>query len=165
MDIGTVFIWNSYPFNKEKDSKDRWFVYLGEYNPSPDPFDQTFNILIVMPTTTTKLEYYELSGYRENHLYIRFSPDEGFGFSKPCVLDLTYFSDDVKKHVFEKYLSRGEILIKGRISTSRLREIYQKIFTSTGYPRILKCQICNNLRSAGIDGLPMPPKSKRKQQH
>jgi len=165
MEIGSVFIWVSYPFNHEKDPKDRWFVYLGEYRESNDPFDKTSSIFVVIPTTTSRIEYYEPGGYRENHLFVMFTPEEGFGFSKKCILDLTHFEPVVEKHVFDKFLERGTILKQGEISTSRIREIYEKICISSGYSMILKKKIRHNLTTAGISGLPVPKRKNRKRKH
>jgi len=44
--------------------------------------------MIIAPTTTTQLHYYDLGEPRAEHLYVRFCPNDGFGFISECILDL-----------------------------------------------------------------------------
>jgi len=72
MKIGDVFFWDQYPYNAEGEHKKRWFVYLGEYKENPDPLDTDSPVMIIAPTTTTQLHYYDLGEPRAEHLYVRF---------------------------------------------------------------------------------------------
>jgi len=154
MNVGDVFLWDKYPYNAEGEHKARWFVFLGEYKESPDPFDDTAPVMIIAPTTTTQLPYYEPGESRAGHPHIRFYPDEGFGFTSECILDLAYADVVVRKTDFQKQEGSGRIEGKGHLTTARLKAIYEKIHDSRGYSPKLKHQIRENLNNAGITGLP-----------
>lgn len=162
MNVGDVFLWDPYPHNTEGEHKARWFVYLGEYRESPDPFDDTAPIMIIAPTTTTQLHYYEPGESRAGHPHIRFDPDEGFGFTSECILDLAKEDVVVRKTDFQKQEELGRIEKKGQLTTARLRDIYGKISNSRGYSPKLKHQVRENLSNAGITGLPRLPRRRKK---
>ncbi|GAB6280224.1 MAG: hypothetical protein STSR0007_02830 [Thermovirga sp.] len=154
MNVGDVFLWDQYPHNTEGEHKARWFIYLGEFKESPDPFDDTVPVMIIAPTTTTQLHYYEPGESRAGHPHIRFTPKEGFGFTSECILDLAKADVVVRKTNFQKQEESGRIEGKGHLTTARLKEIYGKIYDSRGYSPKLKHQIRENLNNAGVAGLP-----------
>jgi hypothetical protein len=161
MNIGDVFFWDQYPYHAEGKHKKRWFVYLGEFKENQDPLDEDSPIMIIAPTTTTQLHYYDLGEPRAEHLYVRFCPNDGFGFISECILDLAEADIVVHKTDFQKQEKSGLIEKKGQLSTSKLREIYRKIWDSKGYSWKLKYQIRANLNEVGITGLPKLRKPKR----
>jgi hypothetical protein len=130
MNVGDVFLWNKYPHNVEGEHKARWFVYLGEYKESLDPFDDTIPVFIIAPTTTTQLHYYEPGESRARHPHVRFYPEEGFGFTSECILDLAYADVVVRKTDFQNQEESGRIEGKGCLNTARLKKIYGKICDS-----------------------------------
>lgn len=159
MDVGDVFTWDQYPYSNEE-TKRRWFVYLGEYKDNPDPFDDTSSIMIIAPTTTTQTQYYEPGERRAENPFVRFSPNEGFGFTEECILDLAHGDLVIPQDIFLKDVESQKIQIKGKLSDQKLREIYDKIYHSRGYSLMLKLQIHDNLNKAGISNLPKPKRRK-----
>lgn len=160
MDVGDVFTWDQYPYSNEE-TKRRWFIYLGEYKDTPDPFDNTSSIMIIAPTTTTQTQYYEPGEMRAGIPFVRFSPNEGFGFTEECILDLAHRGLVIPQDIFLENLESQKIQIKGKISDQKLREIYDKIYHSRGYPLMLKRRIHENLNKTGISNLPKPKREKR----
>jgi hypothetical protein len=70
MRVGDIYIWHSYPHQKDGEVKDRWFLFLGEVR--NDPFDDDSAVYVVFPT---KVRTKSLSS-----IPIHFPP-----FSKPFV--------------------------------------------------------------------------------
>lgn len=155
MNVGDVFLWKKYPYNKEGISKPRWFVYLGEYRETEDPLDEITPVMIIAPTTTSQLHYYVPGEPREKHPYVRFTPQEGFGFASECILDLHVSDIVIEKIIFRNCERAGNIVLKGILDDQKLREIYKKIYSSSGYSPKLKRQIRQNFNHAGITGLPL----------
>lgn len=164
MKPGSVFLWENYPFQKDGESKNRWFVYLGETK--PDPLETDPNMInIIAPTTTALVEFYEESRERHAHPHIKFEPLPKMGFTHVCILDLFYSPESSSRAVFQKYIDRGEIQVKGAISEGFLREIYEKICSpssNTAYSQKLKLDIYHNLNAIGITGLSRPERNRRK---
>ena len=131
MKTGDVFTWDQYPYHAEGEPKRRWFVYLGEYKESSDPFDET--IMIIAPTTTTQIQYYELHEPRAWNPHVRFAPDDGFGVISECILDLSREHIVVPESVFQSNENSGHINVQGKVANVRLGVIYEKIRLSTGY--------------------------------
>ncbi len=88
---------------------------------------------------------------------VRFYPEEGFGFTSECILDLAYADVVVRKTDFQNQEESGRIEGKGCLNTARLKEIYGKICDSEGYSPKLKHQIRTNFNKAGISRLPELP--------
>ncbi|MDD4439803.1 MAG: hypothetical protein PHS04_17480 [Tissierellia bacterium] len=160
MVIGDVFVWEQYPYNYEGKQKRRWFIYLGAYRYTPDPLNSDYPVMIIAPTTTTQTHYYEIGSSRSTHPHVRFKPEENFGFSAECVLDLA-IENIVAEHILMKAEKDGQIEIKGNLPHTKLREIYTKICDSQGYSPIAKRQIRDNLNRAGVTGLPKVKRRKR----
>ena len=164
MRIGNVFCWKNYPFQKDGETKDRWFICLGETK--PDPLETNPELIaIIAPTTTAQVEYYEEGQERHTHPYIRFEPMPEMGFTRSCVLDLFYSPESPSKAVFQNYFNKGEIQTVGEIPENFLRAIYEKICSPsymTAYSPKLKRDIHDNLNTIGITGLPLPERHKRK---
>ena len=158
MKTGSVFLWENYPFQKDGKPKDRWFVYLGETK--PDPLETNPDLIaIIAPTTTALADFYEEGRERRLHPHIKFEPLPEFGFTHVCVLDLSYSPESSSKAVFQRYVNKGEIQVKGAIPASSLREIYGKICSPSSnsfYSYRLKLDIHHNLNAIGITGLPLP---------
>ena len=152
LELGDVFTWEQYPYHIEGEPKRRWFVYLGEYKENPDPFEG--NVMIIAPTTTTQIHYYEPRESRARNPHVRFTPEDGFGFAAESVLDLSNEHIVVAKSVFRS--NETSINVRGKVSHARLRLIYEKIRASTGYSPKSKAQIYENLKHAGISGLQPP---------
>jgi len=161
MKIGDVFSWDQYPYNVEGKHKKRWFVYLGEYKENPDPLDKDSPVMIIAPTTTAQLHYYNPGEPRAEHPHVRFYPKDGFGFVSECILDLAEADVVVRKTDFQNQEQLGFMEKKGQVTTSRLKEIHKKISNSKGYSWKLKYQIRENMNKIGITGLPKLPKPKR----
>ena len=72
MKTGSVFCWKNYPFQKDGEPKDRWFVYLGEIK--PDPLETNPELVaIIAPTTTAQVEFYEGGRERCAHPHVNSS--------------------------------------------------------------------------------------------
>lgn len=159
MKVGTVFYWEAYPYPIEGEEKRRWFVYLGEYSDNLDPhFGPAW---IIAPTTTTQLHHYEPGGLRADFPRVYFRPEDGFGFTTECVLDLSDARLVISLDVFRKNIETQKIKVCGRISDKKLRLIYEKIRDSRGYSFILKEVIHDNLNRAGLTGLKRPRQRRR----
>ena len=150
MEVGTVFLWDNFPFSKLSGSsiKPRWFIYLGKTTITSSP------IFVFLGTTTTQLHYYESNGERCGHLFIKFGEGE-FGFEKDCVLDLDKdLYVQIKESIFLSF--EEDINIKGKLSEQKLREIYNLILKSRRIPKIIKRDIHHSFNMAGISGLRKP---------
>ena len=78
MQLGSVFIWNSFPFRKEGKEKNRYFVYFGESHYPDNP------VKVFLITTTSKVNEYE-EGDRKNHIHYKFKAGY-FGFVEQHIL-------------------------------------------------------------------------------
>ncbi len=161
MRVGDIYIWHSYPRQKDGEIKDRWFLFLGEVRNVP--FDDDPSIYVVSPTATTRLEYYEQGAHREKHLYFCFRKDSGFGFEKDCILDVTLPPEHWPKRIFLDFESKGLIEKKGELPKDILEKIYNKILLSSAYSYIEKENIKRNLnQELGLTGLRKPSRRRRK---
>ena len=162
MKTGSVFCWKNYPFQKDGEPKDRWFVYLGETK--PDPLETNPELIaIIAPTTTAQVEFYEEGRERCARPYVKFEPLPELGFTRVCILDLSYSPESSSRAVFQRYINEGEILEKGALPQNALREIYEKICTAqSAYSPKLKLDIHNNLNVIGITGLSLPERHKKR---
>ena len=150
MEVGAVFIWQSFPFSKftQIEIKPRWFVYLGKTSIISSP------IFVLLATTTTQLHHYERGGERNDHSIAKFRSGE-FGFEQDCVLDVGWsFYADIPESVFIEY--KADIDIKGRLPEQRLREIYNLILKSERIAKKVKKDIHHSFNMAGIEGLKKP---------
>ena len=155
-----MFTWDQYPFITEGRRKRRWFIYLGVYRENPDPFDESGTIMIIAPTTTTQTHYYEPDQPRSKIPHIKFAPEEGFGFVSTCVLDLGSEHIVVREPIFQRAEKDGAIKIRGKLTKSKVKQIYRKLVESPGYSPRSKRQIYENLKNAKVDGLKPPSRRK-----
>lgn len=163
MQVGCVFLWGNYPFQKDGEVKNRWFIYLGESKSDPLETDEAL-IFVIAPTTTSLLDFYEEGCERCKHPYVRFEPLPEHGFTHPCVLDLAYPPAFLTRADFRSFMERGEIHEKGNLFAHDLKLIYEKLCSSSGsaYSYKLKQDIRSNLNALGITGLPQPVRKARK---
>ena len=95
----------------------------------------------------------------------KFEPLPELGFTRVCVLDLSYSPESSSRAVFQRYIDEGEIQEKGAIPENLLRTIYEKICSpssNTAYSYKLKLDIHNNLNAIGITSLSLPERSRGK---
>lgn len=160
MKVGAVFYWENFPYPVEGKEKRRWFVCLGEYSDDPDPLAEA--AWLIAPTTTTQLHHYEPGGSRADSPRVYFRPKEGFGFTAECVLDLSEARIVIPLDVFRENLETQKITICGQVSNEKLRYVYEKICVSRGYSPKLKKIIHDNFNFAGITGLSLPRRTRRR---
>lgn len=156
MEIGCVFRWKDFPFQKDGETKDRWFIYLGESK--SDPLETNDHLIqVIIPTTTANVDLYAEWGDRNNRPHVIFDDKRGFGFACTCVLDLLHEPQALSKQDFNKYIAEGGIQEKGKISHEYLKFVYEAICSPvSGYSMKVKKDIRQNLNTAGITGLTMP---------
>ncbi|GHT00389.1 hypothetical protein AGMMS50276_26050 [Synergistales bacterium] len=135
-------------------------------NLTEDPLETNDDMVILLThTTTTQLHYYEEGNERCFHPYVRFKPNEGFGFVAECLIDLSLDPDIQSKTFWDDLESKGEIEEKGRISKAKLKQIYCTLCShrsSMEYSPIIKRKIRASLVSLGIKDLPVVEKRKKK---
>ena len=146
MQLGSVFIWNSFPFRREGKEKSRYFVYFGESHYPDNP------IKVFLITTTSRIYHYEEEGARKSHNYCRFKPGS-FGFVEESILDVDFYYD-IDKEVFEKY--KEDIEEKGILPEPILKNIYYLILQSKNISMKVKQDIHYNYNLEGITGLKKP---------
>lgn len=95
MQLGSVFIWNSFPFRREGKEKNRYFVYFGESHYPDNP------VKVFLITTTSRIYHYEEEGARKDHNYYRFIAGS-FGFVEDSILDVDS-PYNIEKKDFEDY--------------------------------------------------------------
>jgi hypothetical protein len=158
---GSVFLWKNYPFQEDREVKNRWFICLGEEK--SDPLETNAELIfIIAATTTSQVEFYEEYRERGAHPHIKFDPRPDLGFTSSCILDLFFEPDVLAKAAFQKYVNQGEIEEKGLLSEAELRNVYEKICSSSAYSPILKKTIQHNFRAVGIAGLAEPERRRKK---
>jgi hypothetical protein len=150
MQLGSVFVWNNFPFREEGKVKNRYFVYFGESHYPDNP------IKVFLITTTSRIYHYEEEGARKNHNYYRFKAGS-FGFIEDSILDLDSYYDIDKKE-FEKY--KGDITEQGKLPKDILINIYNLILKSKKISIKVKQDIHDNYNLEGIKGLKKPKRKK-----
>jgi len=146
MQLGSVFIWNSFPFRREGIEKNRYFVYFGESNYPDNP------VKVFLITTTSKTYYYEEEGARKNHNYYRFKTGF-FGFVEESILDVDSYYN-IEKKDFEYY--KEDLEEKGKLPEPILKNIYNLILKSKNISMKVKQDIHTNYNLEGITGLKKP---------
>lgn len=148
MEVGTVFIWHSFPFPryKKNEIKDRWFIYIGKTSILDS------NKLIYLVTTTTSIKEFETGGSRDNHQNIKFIPDDS-PFEAECILDI-----DERPYLFSQddFDRQTDIEIKECLNQQYLIKIYNKISLSNAYSKVQKLDIYNCFIEAGIKNIKKP---------
>jgi len=146
MQLGSVFIWNSFPFREEGKEKNRYFVYFGESHYPDNP------IKVFLITTTSRSYYYKEGGARKSHNYYGFKAGS-FGFIEDSILDLDSYYD-IDKKVFEGY--KEDLEEKGKLPETILKNIYNLILKSKNISMKVKQDIHYNYNLEGITGLKKP---------
>ncbi|HAJ32825.1 MAG TPA: hypothetical protein DCK79_05580 [Candidatus Atribacteria bacterium] len=146
MQLGSVFIWNSFPFRVEGKEKNRYFVYFGESRYPDNP------IKVFLITTTSRIYHYEEEGARKSHNYYRFKAGS-LGFVEESILDVDSYYD-IDKEVFEKH--KEDIEEKGKLPETILKNIYYLILKSKNISIKVKQDIHYNYNLEGITGLKRP---------
>ena len=146
MQLGSVFIWNNFPFREEGKAKNRYFVYFGESHYPDNP------IKVFLITTTSRIYHYEEEGARKSHNYYRFEACS-FGFVEESILDVDSYYD-IDKETFEKY--KEDMEEKGQLPEPILKNIYNLILKSKNISMKIKQDIHTNYNFYGIKGLKNP---------
>lgn len=146
MQLGSVFIWENFPFREEGKEKDRYFVYFGESHYPDNP------VKVFFITTTSRIYHYEEEGARKNHNYYRFKAGS-FGFIKDSVLDIDSYYN-IEKKDFEDY--KEDLEKKGKLPEIILKNIYNLILKSKNISMKVKQDIHYNYNLEGITGLKKP---------
>ena len=151
MQLGSVFIWNSFPFRVEGKEKNRYFVYFGESRYPDNP------VKVFLITTTSRIYHYEEDGARRNHNYYRFKAGS-FGFAEDSILDVDSLYDNIEKRNFEDY--KEDLEEKGKLPEAILKNIYNLILKSKNISMKVKQDIHYNYNLEGIIGLKKPKRKK-----
>lgn len=146
MQLGSVFIWENFPFRKEGKEKDRYFVYFGESHYPDNP------IKVFLITTTSKVNKYEEGGNRKNHIHYKFKAGY-FGFVEDCILDFDSCYS-IEEENFEK--RKDDMEEKGKLTKLDLINIYNLLLKSRYYSKKEKQDIHTNYNFYGIKGLKNP---------
>jgi hypothetical protein len=146
MQLGSVFIWNKFPFREEGKVKNRYFVYFGESHYPDNP------VKVFLITTTSKIYHYEEEGARKSHNYYRFKASS-FGFIEDSVLDVDSYYN-IEKKDFEDY--KEDLEEKGKLPETILKNIYNLILKSKNISMKVKQDIHYNYNLEGITGLKKP---------
>jgi len=146
MQLGSVFIWNSFPFRKEGKEKKRYFVYFGESRYPDNP------VKVFLITTTSRIYHYEEEGARKSHNYYRFKAGS-FGFIEDSVLDIDSYYN-IEKKDFEDY--KEDLEEKGKLPETILKNIYNLILKSKNISMKVKQDIHYNYNLECITGLKKP---------
>ncbi|GHV31028.1 hypothetical protein FACS1894167_12750 [Synergistales bacterium] len=97
----------NYPYQKDHEVKDRWFVYLGEEK--SDPLESNEELIrVIAVTTTAQIERYEAPDKRFERPHVKFEPRPDLRFTAPCVLDLSFNPDVLTKANFMKFMNQIE---------------------------------------------------------
>lgn len=155
-DVGDVFVWKSYPKQSDGKIKNRWFICFGKV--SIDPLETDGKIILILAhTTTSRIEYYREGESRHSHPHIRFSPEDGFGFSHECLIDLSYDPEVQPKSFWDSLYNSGGIEFKGRLSNEKLKQIFCALCSPGicgAYSPMYKKLIRVNMVRLGIQALP-----------
>lgn len=146
MQLGSVFIWNNFPFREEGKAKNRYFVYFGESHYPDNP------VKVFLITTTSRIYHYEEEGARKSHNYYRFKAGS-FGFIEESILDVDSYYDIDKKSL-EK--NKENIEEKGQLPEHILKDIYNLILQSKNISIKVKQDIHDSYNCAGITGVKRP---------
>jgi len=150
MQLGSVFVWNNFPFREEGKVKNRYFVYFGESHYPDNP------IKVFLITTTSRIYHYEEEGARKNHNYYRFKAGS-FGFVEESILDVDSYYD-INKESLEK--NKEYIEEKGHLPEHILKDIYNLILQSNNISIKVKHDIHDSYNCVGITGLKRPKRKK-----
>jgi len=146
MQLGSVFIWNSFPFRREGKEKSRYFVYFGKSHYPDNP------IKVFLITTTSRIYHYEEEGAGKSHNYYRFEAGS-FGLVEESILDVDFYYD-IDKKVFEDY--KEDLEEKGKLHETILKNIYYLILQSKNISMKVKQDIHYNYNLEGLAGLKKP---------
>ena len=134
---GDVILWHGFPYQRDEEIKDRWFVYIGRTGKFDIPF------LYYLQTTTTQKDAFT-TGNRKDHKTVKLAKGET-PFAKDCLIDLTELPQKMTLEMDLKFCADFEY--KGRLPDNKIREILKVLKTTTA-PIYYK-DICNAL---AIDG-------------
>lgn len=147
---GDIFIWRNFPYIRDEDSdkKDRYFVFLGRTGPLSTP------LFVYICTTTGKIEKYQPGECRCRNDFIKI-PENMFGFTTDCILDLTInYYDEFTVEDLSRFAS--DLQVVGKLSEEYIRRVYKLICGCRGISRIQKRDIHKSFNLVGIRGLKQP---------
>ena len=146
MDFGSVILWHKFPYQKDREVKDRWFVYLGKYQYG----DSQENLYLF--TTTTQQIHYSAGGKRERNLRVAIKAGS-YGFDRDCIMDIDMGWEAVPERLV---LGNPDISVRSVLPVGLLREVHGLISRSRFIPLKVKLDIHNSYLIAGIEGLKKP---------
>ncbi|MCX6383160.1 MAG: hypothetical protein NTV16_01535 [Actinobacteria bacterium] len=150
MDIGCIFKWNKFPYQKDGVIKDRYFIYLGK----TPIFSITCEYHLF--TTTHELQYYNDNGNRVKNKFIRLKKDE-FKLPLESVLDLDVGLHSISEN---KIIDNKNIEILDYASEEFIKRVYVLILESGFISTVVKMDIYETLNRNGIFGLEKPKRHK-----
>lgn len=145
MKPGDILLWKDFPYPQMGGKiKPRWFIYLGDSGILSNP------IFAYICTTTTQMADFEKGGKREGHRHFCFKKGE-FPFESDCLLD---YDESPYHHLTKQELEKNtNIQVMGNLGQRLMREIYEGIYSSRSYSRIIKRDIRESINLIGISGL------------
>ena len=149
MRVGTVFLWNRYPYQNDGVVKNRWFIYLGQTDRFSAP------IYVHIATSTTQTQHYRPGGSRADHKSLRFKAGE-YGFCDDCLVDPNQIDSDIQAADFERCVSDGRIEILAELPEELLRRLYDLILQARHLMPKIQLDIHAGLNGIGISGLKKP---------
>ena len=152
MQLGSVFIWKNFPYCKDGNIKNRYFLYIGESHFPVNP------VHIFLITATTRKMHYEIGGSREEHNIYKFKAGS-FGFVEDCILDIDFLQSNITKSAFNS--CQNEIKEVGKLPEKELKEIYNLILKSKYINLKVKQDIYSSYNHTNITGLKRPKKNKK----
>lgn len=141
--IGTIFKWINFPFQKDGEIKNRYFIYFGKTAFGLQP------VMFHFFTTTTQLHFYNsYSGSWQDGLFFKISAGQ-YGFPSDCILDI----DIGLESIADSSLIGQEIEFIGCLSHVDMKLIFELIRKSRNISPIIKKDILSSLRTGGVTGI------------
>lgn len=150
MNIGCIFKWNKFPYQKDGVTKDRYFIYLGK----TPIFSITCEYHLF--TTTHELQYYNDGGKRVKNNFIRLKKGE-FNLPLESVLDLDVGLHSISEN---RILGNKNIEILSCTSDEFIKRVYVLILKSDFISTVVKMDIYETLNRNEIFGLEKPKRHK-----
>lgn len=146
MEIGCIFKWKDFPYQKDGIIKDRYFIFMGRTS----IFSLTTDYYLF--TLTAELNYYEKNSKRSNNLFILIKKGN-YRLPEDSIIDI-----DVGLHTIQenKILNNNKIINLGQISEELIRKIYNFVIITKYISKKVRIDIYDSLNKSGIYGLKKP---------